>query len=174
MLIFHFEALGSEGVNRDDFRGENGTSAGFIQIALALLEKAGIDGLRFGLLINLFGAAAFQDDAGNASDIVPDGEIGDDGASGQSEDVSSFKRSVLVIRKNLARGDAGVAVIDADVDGHLFQREPSGVRLLFIAGEEEAGIGERHAGEKEKGEKSSHWLASSFSRMRTRPLSAPI
>ena len=52
------EALGSE----------SSRSPGF--------EEAGIDGLQAGVVVDLLGAFAFEDDGWDADGAVPDGEVG--------------------------------------------------------------------------------------------------
>ncbi len=109
-------------MNRNDARAEHSATAGFVQIALALLQQARIDSLHLGLLINLFGAAALQDHAGDASDVIPHRKIGNNRAAGQSEDVSAFQRVGPVVRENLFCSYPRVSIVDVNIDGHLFKR----------------------------------------------------
>jgi hypothetical protein len=46
-----------------------------------------------------------------------------------------------VVLEDLHDGDVGVAVVDGDVDAHLFEREDGGVRGLLVARDEGAGVG---------------------------------
>jgi len=121
LLILDFEALGAVRANGHDFRGENGAASGFVEIALALLQQTGIDGLHLGLLVDFGGAAALENHAGDARDVVPDGEIGDERPAGESEDVGSFLNVAAMAAEDLAHGDAGVAVIDVNIDEHFVE-----------------------------------------------------
>ena len=109
-------------MNGHDPCAEHRAAARFVQITLALLQQARIDGLHLGLLINLFSAPALQDHTGNASDVVPHRKIGYDRATGQCEDVSALQRHGAVVRENLPRRYARMSIVDVDIDGHLFER----------------------------------------------------
>ena len=122
LLIFHLHALGSESMNGHDACAEHRAAARFVQITLALLQQARIDGLHLGLLINLFSAAALQDHARNASDVVPHGKIRYDRATGQGEDIGALQGHGPVVRENLSRRYARMSIVDVDIDGHLFER----------------------------------------------------
>ena len=174
-LVFHFKALGSEGMNRHDPCAEHRAAAGFVQAALALLQQPRIDGLHFGLLVDLFGAAPLQNHTRNPRDIVPHGKIGHDRATGQGENISAFQRDALMISENLPRRHARVSVIDVDIDGHLFERKPRRIGLLLVAWQQHSGIAKYQSRRQNHyWDQRSHCPASSFSTIRTSPLSAPI
>ena len=120
---------------------ENRRSTGFVYVALAHLEQAGIQRLHANVGVDFFRALALQDHAGNACDVVPHGEIGDQSAAGESEDVVSFERRCGVIRKDLSHADASVAVIDHDVDRHFIERQPLRFGLLGVGRNQHAGVG---------------------------------
>jgi hypothetical protein len=142
-VVFDFDALGAEGRDGDDFGGEGGGAAGAVGIGLAHLEEAGIDGLESDVFVELFGAFAFEDDARDAGGAVPDGEIANERATGEGEDVVAFGDGRDVAGEDLAHEDAGVAAIDVDVDGHFVHGEDGGIRGLFGVGNQGPHVGEQ-------------------------------
>ncbi len=106
-----------------------------------ICSKPGIDGLLLELVVNLFGAFALEDHRRNPRWPVPGGEIGNGGVAGQSENVVPFLDAAGMIGKDLAHEDAGVPVVDADGDLHLFERENRRIGLLLVARDENAGVG---------------------------------
>ena len=152
MLVLHLDALGAERRNRHDARRELLASARLIGVALSHLEQARIDGLRFRLLINLSGAAALQDHAGDPRDVVPHGEIGDGGLAGQRELIDALLHGVGVVAEDLPHTDPRDAVIDANLQRHFVEREHRGIGLLAVARNQHAGVRHR-AGSADESEK---------------------
>ena len=93
-----------------------------------------------GLLVDFSGALAFQNHAGNTRDVVPDREVRDGRAVGQSKRVEAFHHLLLVAREHLTHPDPRHAVIYQHVDRHLLQGEDGTVRLLLISGHQNPGI----------------------------------
>ncbi len=106
----------------NDSRGEHRAPAGFIQIALALLQQTWIDSLHFRLLINLLRATPFQNHTRNSSHVIPNRKIGNNRPAGECKNVIPFQHAAAVIREDLTHAHARMPVIDMNVDGHLFQR----------------------------------------------------
>ena len=104
------------------------------------MQKAGIDGLLLQLVVDFFGALAFQDDRGNPGRPVPGGEIGNGGVAGKRKNVVPFLDAAGVVGKHLAHEDAGIPVVDANGDFHFFERKDRGIRLLLVARYENARV----------------------------------
>ena len=104
-------------------------------------SRAGVDGLEAGLVVDLLGALALEDDGGDADGTVPDGEVGDGGCGREGKAVGAFLDVLGVILEDLDDVDVGVAVVDGDVDGHLGEGEDGGVGGGFVLGGEGSGVG---------------------------------
>src|SRR5215469_8565982 len=139
-VIFDLEPLGSERGDRNNLGAENRRALCFFGATLPHLEQTGINPLLPELVINLLSALTLKDDCRNACRTVPGGEIRNGGTAGKRKDVVPFLDQAGVVRKNLAHEDAGVAVIDSNVDLHLFEREHPRIRLLFVSWKENARI----------------------------------
>ena len=94
---------------------------GFLGAALSHLQQARIDGLRFRLLVDFSRAAAFENHAGDAGDVVPDGEVGDGGLAWQREIVDALLNCGAVVSEDLPHSHACHAVIDANFQHHFVQ-----------------------------------------------------
>jgi len=171
LVVADLEALGSERRNGHDARAEDVAAHGFAGLALALLEQAGIDGLPAQAVVDLFGAPAFDDDARDAGHVIPDGEIGDQAARRQRENIVAFEHVAGVVAEDLPYRNAGVAIIDEDVHDHLIEGEHGRIGLVVAFGEEHAAIGGAWQHRQQEQGTASHGRLRSDTR--TRPLSVP-
>ncbi len=172
LVVSDLEALGSERRNGHDARAEQVAAAGFAALALALLEQAGVDGLRAQAVVDLFGAPALEDDAGDAGHIVPHGEIGDQAARRQRKCIVAFEHVVGLVAEDLPYRDAGITVIDEDVDSHLIQRKYGRIRLVVASRKKHAGIGRAWQSQQYEQGIARHGRLRSDTR--TSPLSVPM
>jgi len=140
LVVFEFQALGSIRRNGRDLRREDGGVLRIDAVAFAHLQQAWVDRLQAGLVVNLLGTLAFEDDCGNARNTIPHSEVRDRGTSGERETVGAFLNPIGVVEKYLQDGDVRVAVVDGDVDGHLFEREDGSVGRLLVARDQDAGL----------------------------------
>jgi hypothetical protein len=152
LVVLELDALGAVGGDGDDPGAEGGGGFGVRAVALSGFEEPGVDGLEASLIVDLFGALAFEDDGGDADGAVPGGEVGDGAAGGEGEDVGAFLDFGGVVGEDLGDEDAGVAVVDGDGDRHLLEREDGGVGLLLVARDEDAGVGAGEGVRQEQGE----------------------
>ena len=107
---------------------------------LALLQQARIDHLIADLGVQFLRALAFHDDAGDAGEVVPNGEIGDDRLPWQRERVAALQRAGAMTAEDLPDAHARVAVIHANIDRHLIQRQDRGVGLRLVGGQQHARV----------------------------------
>ena len=147
MLVLHLDPLGAETRNRHDARGEllaaPGRAAALVSRAFAHLQQPRIDGLSFRLLVDFSRAAPLQNHAGDSGDVVPDGEIGDRRLPWQSELVHALLNRGTVVSENLPQLHARHAVVDADPEHHLVERENRGVGLLPVSRDQHARVRQR-------------------------------
>ena len=143
LVIFDLQPLRAPCRNRRDAGAEDGTALGLFGAALAHLEQAGVDRLLLELVVDFFGALAFENHGRQAHRPVPGGEIGNRGVAGQRENVVPFFNRAGVIGKNLAHENARVAVVDADGDFHFFERKDRGIRLLLVARNEDPRVAQK-------------------------------
>ena len=97
--------------------------------------------------------------------------------AGKRKDVIAFLNVRRVIRKNLLDEHAGVAIVDADVDLHLFQRQHARVGLLLVAREQDAGVGKQQRPDRQRKNETENRVfheCNIRSGMRTSPLSVPM
>src|ERR1700722_19539670 len=93
----------------------------------------------------------------------------------KAENVIAFLDAAGMIGKYLLNEDAGVGVVDANGDFHLFKRQDSRIWLRFVTRDENPGIA---PGNERKSEKNHKKFKHPFhgrvcSEIRTRPLSVP-
>ena len=178
LVVFDFEPLGPVRGNRYDAGAEFGSAARLVGASVSDLQEAGIDRLPLQIVIDVAGTAPLHDHTGNARDVIPNGEIGDDRAHRQRENISPLGNQRRVVGEDLPDADAGVAVIDANVDLHLRQRENLTVGPVLPARNQHAGIASRQRASRHQWhaqlQKGSHRFSRFCSKMRTRPLSVPI
>src|ERR1700722_1098628 len=97
LVIFDLEPLRAIRRNGCDARAKDGTAFRLLGSAFAHLEETGVDGLLLQLVVDFFGAFAFEDYGGQAYGSVPGGEIGDCRMAGKRENVIPFYDSASVI-----------------------------------------------------------------------------
>src|SRR5215469_8237923 len=119
LVIFNLEPLGSERGDRNNLGAEHSRALGFFGATLPHLQQTGVNALLPELVINLLRALTFKNDRRNTGRTIPGGEIRNGGVAGKRKDVIPFLDSSRVVRKNLAHEDAGVAVIDSNIDLHF-------------------------------------------------------
>ena len=122
---------------------------GFAGIALAHLQQPRIDRLRLRLLVDFSGAAPLQNHAGDARDVVPDGEVGDRRLVGQRELVHALLDRAAMVSEDLPHLDARDAVVDSNLERHLVEREDGRVGLLPVSRNQHSGVGQGRSGDSE-------------------------
>ncbi len=175
-MILDLQTLRPERGNGNDAGAEDRSALRLVSTAFTHLKKTGIDHLLFELVVDLFGALAFEDDRGNPHRPVPGGKIGNRGMARQSENIVPFLNAAGVIGKNLAHEDPRIAIVDADRDFHFLEREDCGIRLLLVARNKDACVGkqQRRREKRNKNRPNKVFHECSFcSGMRTSPLSVP-
>ena len=75
LMVFQLEALRSIRRNGSDLRGEDGGALRVDAVGLAHFKEARVDRLQAGLVVDLLGALALEDDSGDARDAIPYGEV---------------------------------------------------------------------------------------------------
>ena len=146
-MIFDLHPLGAVRRDGKDPGTERCRVAGFVGATFTLLQKAGIDPLGCELVVDLFRAFALQDHCRDPSEAVPYREIRNGGSAGKRKDVISFLNTPGMVGEDLADENASVAIVDANVDLHLFQRQYVGIRLRASARNQHACVAVKERGD---------------------------
>src|SRR5262249_11344215 len=176
LMVFKFEPLGTKCRNGDDTSAEDRAAFRFFRSALAHLQKPRIDRLLLELVVDFFRALALQDHRWNPRWTVPNREVGHHGKARQRKNVIALLDSAGVIRKDLADKDSHVAVVDADRDLHLFERQNRWIGLGLAAWNQYSTVSAQERRNQEQNEQDTGDFSHSFSRFssaRTSPLSVP-
>ena len=79
------------------------------------MKEPGVNLHRANLVIELAGAFALQNYAGNADHVIPHGEIRNGGIAGKRGAESSFQNAARFVPKDLADRDDRMAAVNLDV-----------------------------------------------------------
>src|ERR1700680_1493419 len=140
LVILKLQPLGSIRRDGDDGGAEHRTALSSFRSTFPHLQEARINPLRPKLVIDLLRAFALQNHGWNASWPIPYREVRNCGLAGERKNVVPFFDSATVVGENLFNKDAGVAIVDADCDLHLFEGEYGRIGLRLVAWNQDAGI----------------------------------